>query len=535
MTSAYFFDRLRFQSLPKDRGAAMLSVLMLIMVLTSLAMLVLGLTLSQSAPTLMQDKNVRTLAAAQAGLDAAAFQIRHAYTSDGVESFGDIHKLPCSVSGPVEDDLDGPHFDVQIRYFKDDPEGQDEEWLEENALECHLGAGASGGLRDVARYALLTAEGFDPEATATQNRADRVLEATYTFQLTTRKIAGGRIWDDNNQYCWVADSADPGAPVRYRSGGSGHCDEPTELNSWTWANDYMIHLSASDAHGAIPLCLSGRHTGGTPQPMTLRECTSTSQDPLGQRFAWTGDHTWRGQNAANTAPVNSFIIKRSNAAVYDEMPVSVGGSQGWKSVNPDPAVGKGNASYETDQVVNHQLFGRCLDVTDTHIDANYMITYPCKQDPSGNDSFDWNHKWYYNEPEVGQEYVSTKITVVTGGTTYCLIAPTSTRTVTETGTGHSVTARFPRFLSGVSGGSRNCTSSTTDWKRYGYNDDEALAYHIIDSNGRCLSAAGPRTTGHPLWNTVVVAECTDSEAQKWNVPTDPVEASLSGYEETTGR
>ena len=270
--------------------------------------------------------------------------------------------------------------------------------------------------------------------------------------------------------------------------------------------------------------------------MTLQECTTASNDPHGQRFAWTGQHTWRGQNHQNQNPVNSYIIKASENAVYDGMPVSVGSNHGWRSVNPAPAVGKGNASYETDQVVNHQLFGRCLDVTDTDINKQYMITYPCKQDPSGQDEFDWNHKWYYDEPELGQEYVTTQITVIDGSTEYCLIAPSNQNTnFTDSTNGNTINARFPRFKTGLTGTNRDCSSSATYWKRYGYNDDEGLAYHIVDANGRCWSAAGPKTTAHDQWNTVIVEACSESEAQKWNVPTDPVDAALSGYEETTGR
>lgn len=534
MTSTEFYNRLRMRGAPKDLGAAMLSVLMLILVLTSLAILVLTLTLSQTTPTLMQDKNVRTLAAAQAGLDAAAFQIRHAALSGGSDTFGDINKLPCSVAGPVEGDGANTSFEVQIRYYKEDPEGQDETWLAENALDCEPIPGHMGGLRDVARYALLTAEGFDPEATAVTDRADRTLEATYTFQLTTRKLAGGRIWDNNSQFCWVAESPDPGARVYYRSGNSESCKDPSDVNLWTWADDYMIHLSSTDAHGAIPLCLTGRHTGTTPQPMRLSECTTTSTDPDGQRFAWTGQHTWRGQNSNNTGAVNSYIIKGEDRSVYDGMAVAVGSHDHLRSVNPDPAVGKGNASYETDQVVNHQLFGRCLDVTDADINRQYMITYPCKQDPGGGGDFDWNHKWYYSEPGLGQEYVTTQIMVIRSGVEYCLIAPTQLNTNFETaGTYAPISALFPRFHTGLENGGRECNTSRTEWKRYGYNDDESLAYHIVDANGRCLSAAGPRTTHHEQWSTVIVEECSESEAQQWNVPTDPVEAALSGYEETS--
>lgn len=519
----------------EDAGVAMLSVLMLILILTTLGILVLGLALTQSKPTLYQEKNVRTLAAAQAGLDAAAFQIRNAYTSDGLETVGDIHKLPCSVSGSVDGDASGTSYQVEISYYKTDPEGRDDLWLEANALTCYPVAGSMGGVRDVPRFALLRSEGLDPTATANVDRADRVVEATYTFQLTTRKIVGGRIFDENSQYCWVADSASAGAFIRYRSFEDGDCDEATDLNSWTWANDYMLHLSSSDRNGAIPMCLTGRASDSDPTPMTLEPCTSSSADPLGQRFAWTQNYTWRGQNSANSVPIDSFIVNEDASADAGDR-VSVSTSANWRSVNPDPAVGKGNASYDTDQVVNHLLFGRCLDVTDADINELYMITYPCKQDPSGGNNFQWNHKWYYDEPEGDEEFVETEIRVNTGSTWYCLISPSWTTRIREVGTGADIDVRTPRFKNPSN--NRECGTTRTTWKRYGYHEDNALAYHIVDHNGLCLSSNGPRSskeTGHRLWNTVIVEACSDAESQMWNVPQDPVEASLNDFEETTGR
>lgn len=521
-----------------DEGFAMLSVVMLIMVISVLSMIVLAVVLSQIQPTLFTEKNGRTLTAAQAGLDAAAAQIRNAESPDGGGlPMGDIHKLPCVVEGTVDGTGGETTYSAKVAYFLENPVDRDDAWRANNALTCYLGTGINGGVRSVPRYAMITSEGFDATSTSQVGRADRVVEASYTFQLTTRKVSGGKILDDNGTFCLAAGSAAPGAFIYYRPASSDYCLEQTELNSWTWADDYMIHLSANDLDGKIPLCLTGT-AGRTAGYMTLRECTQSTTDPLGQRFSWTGDHTWRGQNAANTGYANIYVVNQDSVVnAGDRLYVNTSAAN--KSLTPLPAVGKGNASYLTNQVVNYNQFGRCLDVTNENIAYAYMIAYPCKQDPSGNQAFSWNHKWYYDEPIEGVESIQTQIRVIPSAGTRCLIT-TTTRGLVINQPDHLSSGqyggasgfRFPRFL--TPGGAADCHSDTTIWTRYAYSDDNLKSYTIQDFYGRCLSAAGPKTANHPQWTSIVVETCSGSQDQKWNVDPDPVGATLGNFVELTG-
>ena len=197
------------------------------------------------------------------------------------------------------------------------------------------------------------------------------------------------------------------------SASDAACATQTDVNSWSWRDDYMIHLTSTDQDGADPLCLSGRAVSATPLQMTLQKCDTGTQDPLGQRWSWTGDYTWRGQNSTNTAYANTYIVNQ-DATVDAGDYLSVANGPANKSLQPLGAVGKGNASYATKQVVNQTYFGRCLDVTNANINYSYMITYPCKQDPSGAGAFDWNHKWTYSEPPEGSNSISTQISVNNG-------------------------------------------------------------------------------------------------------------------------
>lgn len=507
-----------------DDGFAMLSVVMLLIVMTVLSLVVLAVVLSQVNPTLFTEKNARTLTAAQAGLDAAASQVRNAVSDDGSgRDMGDIHKLPCTVQGTVDGTGGETSYIANIQYFVEDPAGQDQEWRDDEALTCYTGTGINGGVRAVPRYALITSEGFDATSTTQVGRADRVVEATYVFQLTTRKVSGGMILDDNSNFCLVAASASVGANIYYRNITSADCQDQTDFNSWTWADDYMIHLSANDLDGKIPLCLSGRASGSAIIYMTLQVCTTSTQDPLGQRFSWTGDHTWRGQNASNTALAATYIVNQDSSVGAGDR-LSVTNASTYKSITPLPAVGKGNASYLTNQVVNYQQFGRCLDVTNASITYAFMIAYPCKQDPSGNGAFDWNHKWFYNEVADGQASVATQIKV-NNGSEYCLITTSS-----NTNVGNNPTGSFmaPRFV--TSSNNADCSSNNTRWTRYGYSTDPNVAYTIQDRNGRCL-ATSQNSARYNQWSIIIVTTCNGNESQKWNVDPDPVGAALGDFVE----
>jgi len=526
-----------------DGGVAMLSVILLMTIVTLLSMVLLGLVLAQVSPTLHANKNNRTLVAAQAGIDATVGQLRNATSPEATVEMGDIHKLPCTVVGNVDGSGGSARYETALQYFVSSPEGKDAAWRAANALTCYNGTGINGGLRAVPHYAVMTSEGFDDSATVMVDRADRVIQATYTFQLTTQKVSGGMILDANGSYCLVADSATPGATtyIRYQAASDARCAEATDLNTWSWRDDYMLHLTSTDGDGSAAVCITGRATGENPTAMTLRTCNTGTGDSLGQRFSWTGAYTWRGQNSANSGYADSYIVNSDRVSIDpgDRLSISstTDAAKVLISLQPLGAVGKGNASYATNQVVNQNQFGRCLDVTNTRIWYSYMIAYPCKQDPSGNLAFDWNHKWYYSEPGAGAESVATQIKV-NNGTNYCLITPSSGGLKGQpVHSGYS--ALFPRFVTGTeSSYSGNCASDDTKWTRYGFSNDQYKAYTIQDRYGRCLSAAGPKITedgAAGAWTSIVVEACNAKDDQKWNVPDTPTGASVGRYTELTGR
>ena len=95
--------RMRSRRAGTDDGFAMLLVILLIMVCATVSVLMLGVVVAQVKPTVFEAKSTRTIAAAQAGVDATLGQFRTATTVDAITNdvYGDPRLLPCAVAGTV--------------------------------------------------------------------------------------------------------------------------------------------------------------------------------------------------------------------------------------------------------------------------------------------------------------------------------------------------------------------------------------------------------------------------------------------------
>ena len=67
--------------------------------------------------------------------------------------------------------------------------------------------------------------------------------------------------------------------------------------------------------------------------------------------------------------------------------------------------------------MNYQYFGRCIDTTNQHVQATWLIGYPCKQDPLAT-NLTWNQKWYTGVSN-GDGGTTTRAAAVPGGTGHC--------------------------------------------------------------------------------------------------------------------
>ena len=79
------------------------------------------------------------------------------------------------------------------------------------------------------------------------------------------------------------------------------------------------------------------------------------------------------------------------------------GCNGYETKNtwrPVASVGAGMSGAATQQLVNYQEFGRCLDATDQDPDHSFMIAFPCKQSPNPSE-IRWNQKYTLQRHDTG--------------------------------------------------------------------------------------------------------------------------------------
>lgn len=108
---------------------------------------------------------------------------------------------------------------------------------------------------------------------------------------------------------------------------------------------------------------------------------------------------------------------------------------GVRGVDPDPEVGAGKAGGNTtgivgsptNQYVNFAELRRCLDITGQKVNADHLISHPCKQAPlSTKQTFNQVWKWTVVSGQVGTMSVRTPVSSGQGGipdTDYCLTVP----------------------------------------------------------------------------------------------------------------
>src|SRR3954451_19782269 len=127
-----------------DQGIDLLMDVMLIMIGGALSVLVLGVVVAQVKPTQFCTKDQRTVFAAEAGVDATLSQLRLSLGAPDVitgKTYGDPHKLPCTVQGKVGGTSATLAYLSTITYFDQDPAGKDATWRAANKLSC---SGTSG-------------------------------------------------------------------------------------------------------------------------------------------------------------------------------------------------------------------------------------------------------------------------------------------------------------------------------------------------------------------------------------------------------
>ncbi|MBO3102655.1 RICIN domain-containing protein [Cellulomonas fengjieae] len=511
----------------RDRGVALLTALLMIMIMSALSVLVLGLVVSQVKPTHFSEKSTRTIFAAEAGVEASLARIRTAVAVADFTGnvYGDPKKLPCTLTGAVDTAASGTTYDVTIQYFKEDPAGRSAGWRATNALPCSNGLGTNAQLPS---YAYISSHGQAvSSARVKSDMADRSIAMIYQFSTTTTNVAGGRIYSyvansSTAQFCLRAEGLTDGSTIKYRPVGTCGTNALEDYELWIYDTDYTIKL-ASSTLTANTLCLT---TIGS--DIKLKSCASPTYEQL---WSWheAGKATWQGQDSGKADSGRCLGSPKTSGTPGDgdllKLTSGCADNQPYGSFSPDPAVGPGAASVNTHQIVNYLEFGRCFDVTDETTSRPFLISYPCKQDPPAGAALKWNHKWFYNEPLVGTTAPKQLIYIYNAaGTQYCLQSPAAQST--PSGYAGIGVGFYPVITT-----SCNLATPASQWIRHTATGNKTTSWTIQDSTGRCVAASGGRYNGN--WTSLVMATCDGSTAQKWNAPAENVEAEVGNYLEET--
>ncbi|MBK4348417.1 hypothetical protein [Lacisediminihabitans changchengi] len=503
-----------------DEGVALLSALLFMVLVAGLSVVLLSVILSQAMPVYTAQKSTKTVYSAQAGLQAALGVVRSLSKTDITTGkiTGLRANLPCTISGKVDGSDATSTYSVTMKYFMADPTGKDSTWQNANDMDC-TGTVLPGTSQPL--YALAQADGLGAAIPGMTDATigDRHISAVYKFKVTNVNIAGGRIYDYGNTYCLQATSATVGSQITLKAPADcKSANDSTQL--WVYDKDYEIKLASTLVAGQSPLCITSptntTNTAALAGSATLTACKSDASRWT-QLWSWVGSNTWVGQNSTNTSNTN-FCLSPGAIAAGSVLAVRDGCSGGF---SPSTAVGAGAASALTFQMVNYKEFGRCADVTDQVVTSSFMISYPCKQDPTGTGTqLLWNHKWYYTEPVLPATSVADQaIYVYNGGTKtdsnkYCLTAPASS-------------GKFVTFTL-----CSNPLATSQKWTRFLDTGTYSTSYVFVDkSTSRCLSVDATDTYTAGKWSKMIMAACNGGLEQKWNAPASYTDSDVSSYRE----
>ncbi len=497
-----------------EDGVALLTAIMFMIIMAGITTVLLSVVMNQIVPSYLSQKSTKTINAAQAGMQTALGTLRSIGEADFTGAiYGDPGQLPCSLKGQVNAQAaDGITYTVAFTYYSADPTGQTASYVTSHTLAC-----SASGVATQPKWVLIVANGLSPAVpgVSSATTGNRSLAALYKFRVTNVNNPGGRIYDANSSYCVQAVTATAGAQVKFQA--LAQCtDDDREL--WIYDTDYEIKLASTTVGGLPGLCITGPAVDGqATQNALLQACKpKTDSARWNQLWSWTGENSWHGQKKVIANGPSDYCLSTGydNGTVISGKNLLVASScKG--GFAPATDVGAGAAGYSTHQIVNYLEFGRCADVTGENINTTYLISYPCKQDPTGTgNNLLWNHKWYYTEPPLGtptqanqQIYIYYQNNVAQK---YCMVTPA---------TGGSV---YPVFAT--------CdTSARQKWNRVYDTGTYLTSYLFTDTYGRCLTANSADRDGS--WSKVTVATCNGSDAQKWNAPPSYSDSTVGGYRE----
>lgn len=531
----------RDSSAKGDDGFALVYAVLIILVVSGLATAILGLVVAQVRPTQLARKRQQTLNSAEAGLQSALGRIR---ASTGASGAGLLSALPqCAknskfavVSGNV--DGTGDSYTSSVYYFSasSNPAG-----LTPANVVTAPGLLYCSPLNSQPGYAYVVSAGVSTAyAGKSVQTGDRTLHAVYQFSTSNTPVFGGRIKEYTQNLCWdVGSTPTPaaGTPVTLQTCQAGSFAP----QSWVYEPNLTLKWTGNaDAN----LCLQTL-SGANGQPVLLQSCVYPAPTaPYGyasataqlQEFGFNDSGHFAG--AANDGNVNGSCIGTVSTTPPAGAPLILqactSSTSDYQAYNPDASAGAGAATGITTgypgtngQMVNFQEFGRCIDLTGQQIGAAYDIDYPCKQTPDGT-KVTFNQRFKFTAVSGNLGTLSTN----NSSGYYCLTA----NGFNADGTSKSTNFQPCNGQATAASVGTGDTLTTQQWTFTGaLANDYPNSYNVKTVyNGQpyCLSITGSGP-GFPdsTWSSQIMETCNGSNRQKWNAPSVPFKASLTGLTE----
>ena len=535
----------------RDERGSIVMVLFIIIASSILVLTVAGIAISQQVLAQRTVQRNDALEAAEAGLDAAVGELRSANNGTGA---GLAQDLPCT--GTAGFSLTGylgssstATYTVTVTYWQD-TEPTKTNIASGTAQDITCYTGMSPGYPDqVPYYALIESVGQDQRGGAA-TVPSRTIEEIYAFHDTNLNVADGVIEDFNyaaDDLC-IADitawdnNTSPAVGDELGVENCATAGDPDQ--TWQYEQNFTLEFT-STISTSTPLCIQGNTTTDT---VLLEKCTSPV--PTDQQWGINDSGEYEPVSSSGGAASQDLCIneeQNQSGAQLDLATCSSGFSdtQTWQ---PTPAVGSGDAGIATQQFVNYDEFGNCMDVTNQNVNSSYLIDYMCKQFPdgaewtsqSGTNPYDptWNQRWLqldvtyagnngsYVELETNDQPANSPNTL------YCLYSPDN---IQEASTKNA--SSNPSWVT-----VKQCPTLQTGNvmpagdQGYLWTVNDSSTYNVTDYWENCLETdtSDQQQPGGGSWfSTITVAQCNGSSAQEWNAPASLSNAGVSNMFEPT--
>ena len=480
----------------------------------------------------VSNRNV-ALEGALAGVQAVVADIRAASANDYVV----INELPCSTISGETNTSGSSTFVASLLYEEETPAGG------YASLTCTQGSGpATPATGDFLARAVITSCSptslcpANPTAALTGDGARRVV-STYDFNTSYAHIPGGVIYSYSGQECFVAtynNGINTSAGVTLEVTTS--CSTGNNLEQFQYTSTWNLAIDLGGAEWCVqdpedqspaslsPLPITASCTGTAVTQWGVNdvggiEGVATTGSPSGQPNGYCLDNPL-SSNPSGTQTADATVANTDCDSGYDN-------TSNWQM---SPEVGAGasqpasnQAFGVTDQLVNFQEFGYCLDVTNQSVSTTFLIDYMCKQFPDTTDFPVWNQRWCFDQLSTNSSGLPVGLLYTPYGQTtcsspsapYCLQSPLQAAS--------QVSTAYVTVASACALGS-SLSSQPTDelWTEWGSNGGFENEYNWTDNDGYCLEAntsnqQDPSGNGDSF-SAIQVDTCNGSYEQKWNAP-----------------